>query len=141
MAIKRKTAGLLVFSHCLLVKSAVNLLVQLTKQEDLFPFHSNLQDGATCLFLAAQNGHAKVVSLILAIADSAKDSSALLAEEMINIRRLDGATPLYMSAQMGFDYVVRLLLSAGANPNIVRNVRDSPIRHSCSSSISFVAFT
>ncbi|XP_057372027.1 ankyrin repeat domain-containing protein 29-like isoform X2 [Daphnia carinata] len=93
--------------------------------------HYQMKDGATCLFLAAQNGHAKVVSLILAIADSAKDSSALMAEEMINIRRLDGATALYMSAQMGFDYVVRLLLSAGANPNIVRNDGVSPLLKAC----------
>lgn len=84
-------------------------------------FHFDLQDGATSLFLAAQNGHAKIVALLLSSAAD-KDSSALLVEEMINRRRLDGATPLWMAAQMGFDYVVRLLLRAGANPNIIRNV-------------------
>lgn len=85
-------------------------------------FHFDLQDGATSLFLAAQNGHAKIVALLLSTAADKDSSALLLVEEMINRRRLDGATPLWMAAQMGFDYVVRLLLRAGANPNIIRNV-------------------
>ena len=84
-----------------------------------------MQDGATSLFLASQNGHAKIVSLILStVASANENNSSLSVEEMINVRRLDGATPLWMAAQMGFDYVVRLLLRAGANPNIIRNVKD-----------------
>ncbi len=78
----------------------------------------SLQDGATCLFLAAQNGHAKVVALILAAVTTP------IATTMINNRRLDGATPLWMAAQMGYDHVIRLLLRAGANPELGRNVKN-----------------
>ena len=59
------------------------------------------QDGATCLFLAAQNGHAKVVALILAAAAA----NPQLAIAMINNRRWDGATSLWMASQMGYDHV------------------------------------
>lgn len=65
--------------------------------------------------MAAQNGMAKVIQVILAAVPAARDST-------VNIQRLDGATPLWMASQMGFDHVVRLLLRAGANPDISRNV-------------------
>ena len=70
------------------------------------------------MFLAAQNGHAKVVALLLA-AEAARG----LPSGTVNIRRTaDGATPLWMAAQMGNDIVIRLLMKAGANPEIARNV-------------------
>jgi len=68
------------------------------------------QDRATPLFIAAQNGHFKILVFLLsqgAIPDS---------------RRTDGATPLWIAAQMGHDHVVRQLLKAGASVDARRNV-------------------
>lgn len=75
--------------------------------------------------MAAQNGHAKVVALILAAAAASARQGTVGGgvTEAANVRRTDGATPLWMAAQMGFDNVIRLLMKAGANPEISRNVR------------------
>lgn len=92
--------------------------------EFLYFFCFPYQDGATSLFLAAQNGHAKVVALILAAASARQGTvGGGGVTEAANVRRTDGATPLWMAAQMGFDNVIRLLMKAGANPEISRNVR------------------
>lgn len=75
------------------------------------------QDGATCLFLAAQNGHARVVGLVLAAANANVASTGF-----VNWRRRDGATAVWMAAQMGYDSVIKILLRAGADPDISRSV-------------------
>lgn len=86
------------------------------------------QDGATSLFLAAQNGHSNVVALILSTAARQEASSSPSGEvmtkpvEMVNLRRVDGTTALWMAVQMGFDNIVRLLIKGGANIEISRNV-------------------
>jgi hypothetical protein len=68
------------------------------------------QDRATPLFIAAQNGHFKI--LVFLLSQGANPDS----------RRTDGATPLWIAAQMGHDHVVRQLLKAGASVDARRNV-------------------
>uniref|UniRef100_A0A3B3TCZ0 Ankyrin repeat domain 29 n=1 Tax=Paramormyrops kingsleyae TaxID=1676925 RepID=A0A3B3TCZ0_9TELE len=59
-------------------------------------------DGATPLFLAAQEGHLTVIRQLLS--SGAK----------VNHPREDGTTPLWMAAQMGHSEVVKVLLLRGA---------------------------
>lgn len=66
------------------------------------------------LFIAAQNGHVRILELLLA--HGAKTESA----------RTDGATPLWIAAQMGHDHVVRRLLKAGAKVDSNRHVSFDP---------------
>lgn len=68
------------------------------------------QDGATALFIAAQNGHLRILEVLLE--HGAKTDAA----------RTDGATPLWIAAQMGHDHVVRRLLKAGAKVDATRHV-------------------
>lgn len=69
-----------------------------------------VQDGATALFIAAQNGHVRILEVLLE--HGAKTDAA----------RTDGATPLWIGAQMGHDHVVRRLLKAGAKVDATRHV-------------------
>lgn len=62
-----------------------------------------LQDGATSLFLAAQEGHVTVIRQLLS--SGAK----------VNQAREDGTAPLWMAAQMGHSEVVKVLLLRGAD--------------------------
>lgn len=72
------------------------------------------QDGATALFIAAQNGHLRILEVLLE--HGAKTDAA----------RTDGATPLWIASQMGHDHIVRRLLRAGAKVDATRHV--SPAR-------------
>lgn len=68
------------------------------------------QDGATPLFIAAQNGHCSVVSLLLS--HGAK----------VSLARLDSATPLWIAAQMNHSDVCKMLLQAGHPVDALRKV-------------------
>lgn len=68
------------------------------------------QDRATPLFIAAQNGHYKILVYLLAQGADADP------------RRTDGATPLWIAAQMGHDHIVAQLLKAGARVDAARHV-------------------
>lgn len=70
-----------------------------------------LQDGATALFIAAQNGHVRILEVLL---ERGAKTDAI---------RTDGATPLWIAAQMGHDHVVRRLLKAGARVDSTRHVK------------------
>ncbi|KDQ65317.1 Ankyrin repeat domain-containing protein 29 [Zootermopsis nevadensis] len=72
------------------------------------------QDRATPLFIASQNGHFKILLLLLAHG-AVPDS-----------RRTDGATPLWIAAQMGHDHVVRQLLKVGASVDAYRYMLNGP---------------
>lgn len=77
---------------------------------DLYVFVLLLQDRATTIFIASQNGHRAVLL-------------TLLAEGVDpNICRCDGASPLWIAAQMGHDHIVRILLKNGAHVDAVRCV-------------------
>lgn len=70
----------------------------------------HLQDGASPLFIAAQNGHVRVAQLLISGGAS------------VDQRRLDNASPLWIAAQMNHSAVVRLLLKCGALVDNVRRV-------------------
>ena len=61
------------------------------------------QTGVTPIYIAAQEGHAAVVSTLLA-AGADKDAA-----------KNDGATPVLIAAQEGHEAVVSMLLAAGAD--------------------------
>ena len=68
-------------------------------------------NGATPLYVAAQNGHTEVVKLLLA------------NKADVNARHTDGRTPLWMAAQEGHTEVVKLLLANKADVNTRRGSR------------------
>lgn len=70
----------------------------------------NFKDKATPLFIAAQNGHYKI--LVYLLAQGAEPDT----------RRTDGATPLWIAAQMGHDHIVSQLLKVGARVDAARHV-------------------
>eukprot|EP01044_Picomonas_judraskeda_P006324 COSAG03_NODE_626_length_6661_cov_3.200701_1_plen_150_part_00 len=61
------------------------------------------QDGATSLFIAAQNGHGEIVSGLVAVGAD------------LNAAEQNGATPLYIAAQNGHGEIVSGLVAAGAD--------------------------
>eukprot|EP01051_Picozoa_sp_SAG22_P012073 SAG22_NODE_1224_length_5119_cov_2.362550_3_plen_129_part_00 len=69
-----------------------------------------IDDGATPLFIAAQNGHLAVVKLLL-------DRGATI-DQADNA----GATPLHAAADIGHEAIAKLLLARGAD----RTVRFEP---------------
>jgi ankyrin repeat protein len=72
--------------------------------------------GKTPLFIAADEGHVKIVKLLLqAGADIHK-----LNEE-------DEKTPLYIAAENGHVEIMKLLLEAGADPNKAGELTDTPL--------------
>jgi ankyrin repeat protein len=69
-----------------------------------------LQDGATAAFLAAQEGHEKVLSQLLT---SKADVDAI---------RRDGVAPLGIASQNGHNSAVKLLLDFNADPDATAKV-------------------
>lgn len=71
-------------------------------------FSTKTQDRATPVFIAAQNGHRTVLSLLIT------------AGANPDMKRIDGATPLWIAAQMGHDHICKVLLQNGAFVDAVR---------------------
>lgn len=69
-----------------------------------------LQDRATPIFIASQNGHRTVLLTLLAEGGDP------------NVCRIDGASPLWIASQMGHDHITRLLLKSGVHVDAVRCV-------------------
>jgi len=97
--------------------------------------YKRMKDGATCLFLAAQNGQWRIVKMILEqdyhrrkISPGFKSSPS---NWYADLARFDGVTPLWMAAQMDNNHIIRLLLRAGASPTIPRNDGMSPLFKAC----------
>lgn len=72
------------------------------------------QDGASPLFIAAQNGHEEACLVLLRA--GAADGA-----------RSDGASPLWIAAQCGHDHVARALLRHGAAVDHVRHDGATPL--------------
>ncbi|KAG5867645.1 hypothetical protein JTB14_006721 [Gonioctena quinquepunctata] len=77
--------------------------------------NSHMKDKASPLFIAAQNGHFKV--LVYLLAQGAEPDS----------RRTDGAIPLWIAAQMGHDHIVAQLLKAGSFVDAARHDGATPL--------------
>ncbi|XP_049910413.1 ankyrin repeat domain-containing protein 29 isoform X3 [Epinephelus moara] len=93
-----------------LLKNGANVHDQLNVSQVFCPLSlavplsvRNMMDGATALFLAAQEGHVNVIRQLLS--SGAK----------VNQAREDGTAALWMAAQMGHSEVVRVLLLRGAD--------------------------
>jgi len=77
---------------------------------------SRSDNGATPLYVAAQNGHTEVVKLL-------QDNNADVNASRTN----DGSTPLYVVAQNGHTEVVKLLLDNNADINAMTHHGQKPI--------------
>eukprot|EP00040_Diaphanoeca_grandis_P020460 m.108833 g.108833 ORF g.108833 m.108833 type:complete len:485 (-) comp27908_c0_seq1:459-1913(-) len=73
------------------------------------------RDGATPLFIAAQEGHCELVRLLIG-----RGADLDLSDE-------DGISPLYIASYQGHLEVVDILLDAGANPNQLGKDATSPL--------------
>jgi len=73
------------------------------------------RDGATALFIAAQEGHPDLVNLLI---NHGADLD--LSDE-------DGISPLYIASYQGHLAIVKILLDAGANPNHLGKDSTSPL--------------
>ncbi|CAH2072966.1 unnamed protein product, partial [Iphiclides podalirius] len=73
------------------------------------------QDGATPLFIAAQNGH------------EAACAALLRAGAAVDAARADRATPLWIAAQCGRAQAARVLLAAGASVHVARRDGATPL--------------
>eukprot|EP00038_Savillea_parva_P018572 m.24312 g.24312 ORF g.24312 m.24312 type:complete len:465 (+) comp4152_c0_seq1:395-1789(+) len=78
------------------------------------PVNATKPDGATALFLAAQEGYAHLVTLLLNYGAD------------IDAPDEDGISPLYIACYQGHEEVVNTLLAAGANPNKLGKDGTSP---------------
>ena len=74
------------------------------------------QNGATPLYLAAENGHFQIVKIL--IENGAE----------INTQTNNGVTPLYQAAKNGFGEIVQLLIENGADINM-KNKNDETALH------------
>ncbi|XP_071950050.1 uncharacterized protein [Antedon mediterranea] len=73
------------------------------------------QDGASPLYLAAQNGHTDVCTILLK------------AGAKFDLPRNDGWTPLHSAAINGHTDICTILLKAGANLDLTTNHRSTPL--------------
>jgi ankyrin repeat protein len=74
------------------------------------------EEGVTALFSACQNGHADVVSLLIA------KGANVNARNVVN-----GVTPLIIASCFGHSAVIRLLLRAGADAKVVDLTGDTAL--------------
>eukprot|EP00041_Stephanoeca_diplocostata_P028862 m.835286 g.835286 ORF g.835286 m.835286 type:complete len:528 (+) comp23454_c0_seq5:270-1853(+) len=79
------------------------------------PVDSCKADGATPLFLAAQEGHSRVVE------------SLVKANASLDATDEDGVSSLYIACFQGHTHIVQQLLNAGANPNQLSGDETSPV--------------
>ena len=79
------------------------------------PVNQQIEDGASPLYLAAQNGHVHVCTLLLR------------NNAHINQKKKSGASALFIAAQNGHVYVCTLLLENNANVNQEKKSGASPL--------------
>lgn len=92
----------------------LQLIEYLLSQDEARVNATRAKDGATALFLAAQNGHTKVIRCLLDHDRHIKACPwACFDMERINVNATttDGATALFAAAEKGHTKVVRLLLA------------------------------
>lgn len=72
--------------------------LELKRHHSLIKLKIILKDRATALFIASQNGHRTILSMLLT--EGANPDAC----------RNDGATPLWIASQMGHDHIVCCLV-------------------------------
>ena len=80
-----------------------------------FDINCTVEDGVTPLYIASQEGHSKIVELLLSEGANPNTASS------------DGVTSLYLASQNGHIKVVNTLLKKMADPNIARNDKETPL--------------
>lgn len=101
-----------------------------------------LPDGSTALFMAADNGHADLVKMLIrsganvdakrtdvgatALIVAIQGGHGEVVEELlvagadVNAAMTDGSSPVFMAAQQGHDKLLRLLIAKGADVNAAK---------------------
>ncbi|CAN8005279.1 unnamed protein product [Ixodes hexagonus] len=80
------------------------------------------------LLIAARNGHAKVVRMLLGLAETDLEQEGTVQFDGYVI---EGATPLWCAAGAGYLDVVRLLVLRGADVNHPTRTLSTPLRAAC----------
>jgi len=84
--------------------------------------HHVSQSGMTAFHLAAQEGHARILRVLL----DHNSSVGVLPDKGIH-RGDDGPSPLHLACHAGHVAVVRMLISSGADPCVLDSNRDTPL--------------
>lgn len=123
----------------LIISHSVHLIQQVCYSFRLFIFFSPFQDGFTPLAVALQQGHDKVVAVLLendtrgkvrlpalhiaAKKDDTKAAALLLhTDHNPDVTSKSGFTPLHIASHYGNENIANLLIQRGADVNYIAKV-------------------